>query len=83
MTPALKKQRQGIGSRIPQRLVCTGENADYRSYTVSGTDPVLGSRHLGTIPARGEVSTLPRRALPEHLGEPSWFLDPSETSLHR
>jgi hypothetical protein len=83
MTPALKKQRQGIGSRIPQRLVCTGENADYRSYTVSGTDPVLGSTHLGTVPARGEVSTLPGRTLLKLLGEPSWVTDPSETSLHR
>jgi hypothetical protein len=33
--------------------------------------------------ARGEVSALPRRALPEHLEEPFWFLDPSEDSLHR
>ena len=53
-------------SRIPQRLVCSGESEDYRSdkvsgtgrsNRVSGTDPVLGSRHLGYIPARGEVST--------------------------
>ena len=40
---------------------------DYRSYTASGTgrsdtasgtDPVLGSRHPGTFPARGEVFAL-------------------------
>jgi hypothetical protein len=41
-----------LGSWIPQRLVCAGESADYRSDTASGTDPVLGSRH----PGRGEVS---------------------------
>jgi hypothetical protein len=35
----------------------------------------------GHLPARGEVSAPPGRALPEHLGEPSWFLDPAETSL--
>ena len=33
-----------------------GELADWRSYTDSGTDPVSGSRHPGTFPARGEVS---------------------------
>ena len=75
-----------------QRLLCTGENVDYRSYsasgtgrsyTASGTDPVLGSRHLGTFPTRGEVSVPPWRALLEHLGEPSWVPDPSETSLCR
>ena len=27
-----------LGSRIPQRLVCTCESADYRSNTASGTD---------------------------------------------
>jgi hypothetical protein len=48
-----------------------------------GTDPDSGSRYPGTFPARREVSALPGRALPEHLGEPSWFPDPSETSLHR
>jgi hypothetical protein len=51
-------------SWIPQRLVCTGESVDYRSYTASGTgksntasgtDPFSGSRHPGTFPARGEV----------------------------
>jgi hypothetical protein len=47
-----------FGSRIPQRLVCTGESGDYRSDTASGTDPFLGSRHPGTFPARGEVSAL-------------------------
>ena len=54
-----------------------------RNNTASAEDPVSGSRHLGTFPARGEVSAPAGRALPEHLGEPSWFLDPSETSLHR
>jgi hypothetical protein len=28
----------------------------------------LGFRYLGNFPARGEVSALPGRALPEHLG---------------
>jgi hypothetical protein len=55
-----------LGSWIPLRLVCTGESADYRSYTdsgtgrsytASGTDSVSGSRHPGTFPTRGEVST--------------------------
>jgi hypothetical protein len=31
----------------------------------------------------GEVSALPEMALLEHLGQPSWFPDPSETSRHR
>lgn len=48
--------------------------------TASEADPDSGSRHLDNFPARGEVS---RRALPEHLGAPSWFWDPSETSLRR
>jgi hypothetical protein len=48
-----------------------------RSLEDSFWDPILCSRH----PARGEVSALPGRALLEHLGEPSWFPDPSETSL--
>jgi hypothetical protein len=51
--------------------------------TASETDPISGSRHPGTFPARGELSALPGRALLEHLGEPSWFPDPSETSLCR
>jgi hypothetical protein len=33
-----------------------GELADCRSNTASGTDPISGSRHPGTFPARGEVS---------------------------
>ena len=33
-----------------------------------------------TFPARGEVSTLPGRALPEHLLEPSSFPDPTKTA---
>ena len=63
-----------LGSSIPQQLVWTGEcAADYRSYTasgtgksdtVSGTDPISGSTYPGTFPTRGEVSTLPGRALP-------------------
>ena len=48
-----------------------------RDNAASEADPVLDHRHLGTIPARGEVSTPPRKALPEHLGEQSWFPDPS------
>jgi hypothetical protein len=31
-----------LGSRIPLRLVCTGESADYRSYTASVTGQVSG-----------------------------------------
>jgi hypothetical protein len=31
-----------LGSWIPQRLVCAGESADYRSYTASGIGPVSG-----------------------------------------
>jgi hypothetical protein len=29
--------REPLGPQIPQRLVCTGKNADYRSNTASGT----------------------------------------------
>jgi hypothetical protein len=72
-----------FGSRISQRLVWAGESLNYRSYTASGADPVSGSGHLGTFPAREEVSTLTRKALPEHLGEPSLVWDISETSLCR
>ena len=46
-------------------------------------DPVSGSRHPDTFSARGEVFPLPRRALPEHPREPSWFPDPAQTSLCR
>ena len=53
-----------------------------RSHRASETVPISGSRHPGTFPARGEVSALPGRAFPEHHGETSWFLDPSETCLH-
>jgi hypothetical protein len=76
---------------IPLRLVCAGE-CGLQKLTVSGTgrnhraseaDPVSGSRHPGTFPASGEVFVWPGRALPEHLGEPSWFPDPAQTSLHR
>ena len=38
------------------------------------------SRHL---PARGEVSGPPGKALPQHLGETSWFPDNAKTTLHR
>jgi hypothetical protein len=65
---------------------------DYRSYTASGigrsdtasgADPISGFKHPGTFPARGEVSAPLGRALLEHLGEPSWIPELSETSLHR
>jgi hypothetical protein len=81
-----------LGSWIPQRLICTGESVDYRSYTASrkgrsdtasGADPFSGSRHLGNFSARGEVSAWPVRALLEHQGEPSWLPEASETSLCR
>jgi hypothetical protein len=54
-----------------------------RSHRASEEEHDSGSRHPGTFPARGEVSAPPKRALPQHLGEPSWFPDPTETSLHR
>jgi hypothetical protein len=60
-----------------QKLTVSG------SHRASEADWDSGSRHLGTFPDRGEVSSLPRRALPQHLGEPSWLLDPTETSLHK
>jgi hypothetical protein len=63
-----------------QKLTASGTG---RSHRASETAPFSGSRHPGTFPARGEVSALPRRALQEHLGEPSWFPDPSKTSLCR
>jgi hypothetical protein len=52
-----------------------------KSNTAYGADLVSGSRHPGTFPARGEVSTPPRKALLEHLGEPSLVRGHSETSL--
>jgi hypothetical protein len=81
-----------LGSWIPQRLICTGESVDYRSYTASrkgrsdtasAADPFSGSRYRGNFPTRGEVSALPGRALLEHLQEPFLVLDISETSLCR
>jgi hypothetical protein len=54
-----------------------------RRHRASEEDPLSGSRLLGTFPARGELSALPRKVLAEYLGEPSWFLDPTETILHR
>jgi hypothetical protein len=66
---------------LHQRLVCTGQSADNRSYTATGTDSVWDSRYLATFPTRGEV--LLRRALSEQVREPSWVLDSSETGLHR
>ena len=54
-----------------------------RNHRASEADLFSGSRHPGTLPASIEVSTLPERALPEYLREPSWSLDPAETSLHR
>jgi hypothetical protein len=56
-----------LGSWIPQSLVCPSESAVDRSntasgigrsYTATGSDPISGSRHPGTFPARGEVSAL-------------------------
>jgi hypothetical protein len=56
---------------------------DRQGHTAFGAGPISGSRFLGTFTARGEVSSPPGRALLEHLGKPSWFPDPSETSLRR
>jgi len=58
-------------------------SVDYRSDIASEANTILGCRHPGIFSAGGEVSALPGRALPEHLGEPAWILDLSETSLHR
>ena len=53
-------------SQVHQRPVCTGELADCRSDTASGTGRsdiasgtglILGSRHPGIFPTRGEVAT--------------------------
>ena len=76
-------------NRSKQRL---SKKRTLRSYTASGTgrsntdsgaDPISGSRHPGTFPAIGQVSTPPGRAFPEQLGEPSLVQDLSETSLCR
>jgi hypothetical protein len=56
-----------------QKLTASGIG---RRYTASGENSILGSRYPGNFPAREEVYAPPRRALPEHLGEPSWFPDP-------
>jgi hypothetical protein len=56
----IKKYTQRCGSNfgtlVLQRLVCIDESADYRRDTASETDPILGSRHLATLPSRGDVS---------------------------
>ena len=79
----IQKVGSHLGYQILQRLVCADESVDYRSHTASGTDPISCSRHPDTFLARGKVSAPPRRALLEHLGEPSLVLDLSETSLCR
>ena len=70
----------------------TRKNKIDRSYTASGTgrsntacgaDPISGSKIPDTFPAGEEEFAPPGRALPEYLGKPSWFPDPSETSLRR
>ena len=43
--------------KTSQSWTVKGERADRRSDTGSGTDPISGSRHPGTFPARGEVPT--------------------------
>jgi hypothetical protein len=63
-----------------QKLTAPGTG---RSHRISEVDLLLGSWHPGTFPARREVSALPWRALPEHLREPSWFLDPTKSSLQK
>ena len=63
-----------------QKLTASGTGGSHRA---SETAPFSGSRYPGTFPARGEVFALPRRALPQHLGETSWFLGTTENSLHR
>jgi hypothetical protein len=61
-----QNHQQDLVSWVPLRPVCAGESADCRSNTASGTGRsntasgtgyVLDSRHLGTFPARGEVTT--------------------------
>ena len=66
-----------------QVRVWTAEANSFWDRQKPQADPVLGSRHLGTFPARGQVSSPPWRTLPEYLGKPFGFPDPSETSLHR
>jgi hypothetical protein len=63
-----------------QKLTDSGTGGSHRA---SEAAPLLGYRHPGTFPARGEVSALPGRNLPEHLQETSWFPDSAENSLHR
>ena len=63
-----------------QKLIASGTG---RSHIASEENPTSGSRHQGTLPDRREVSPPSGRALPEHLGESYWFLNPSETSLLR
>jgi hypothetical protein len=63
-----------------QRLAASGTGKSHRA---SGAAPFLGSRHLATFLARGQVSTQPGRPLPQDLRKPSWFQDSAESSLHR
>ena len=72
---SLHRQECGL-----KRLTASGTDGSHRA---SKAGPISSSKYPGTFPARGEVSALPRRALQEHLGEPSWFLDYAGTSLHR
>jgi hypothetical protein len=48
-----------------QKLTDSGTD---RSHRVSEADIVSGSRHPGTIPARGEAFAPSGRACPEHQG---------------
>jgi hypothetical protein len=48
---SLKDQSTQVSSQTAK-----DEQADCRSNTASGTDPILGSRHMGTLSARGEMS---------------------------
>jgi hypothetical protein len=86
----------GKQQNIIQRLVCTGESADYwsntasgtgRSSTASGTDPVSGSRHPGTFPARGEVHLggIWQSRWVTHLGTwiPQSLICPGESAVYR
>jgi hypothetical protein len=67
-----------------------GELADCRNNTASGTDRSDTASVIDSFSgARGPATSLPGeryppwRALSEQVREPSWVLDPTDTSLHR
>jgi hypothetical protein len=89
---ALGKQKTRPDQGHKSLLVCTstrsprlsiGRHAQGPWSTASETDPISSSKFPGTFPARREVSREGFACTTGVGGEPSWFQDPSKTSLCR